>query len=147
MDDDARIGAILDAGKTIAVVGLSPDGQRPSHVVARYMQAQGYRILPINPTCAGKEILGETCHPTITSAVSAIATQGRCLDIVVCFRRPEHMPAIVAEAIAAGAAAIWMQHGVSHPGAAERAIQAGLAVIMDRCIKIEHAARRRTAEA
>ncbi|GIZ54079.1 CoA-binding protein [Noviherbaspirillum aridicola] len=142
-DEDSLIGDMLRGGSNLAVVGLSPDPGRASHEVAAYMQQQGWRIIPVNPVCAGRKILGEHCHASLADAAKALAAEGGRIDIVDCFRRPEHMPGIVAEAIAAGARHVWMQLGVSHPQAQAAAEQAGLGVVADRCIKIEHAARER----
>lgn len=132
--DDEAIAAILRDCKTIAVVGLSTRHDRPSHGVAEYLQAHGYRIVPVNPSYAGTSILGEPCHPTLQEAARAV---GR-IDIVDCFRRPETIPPLADEAIAIGACCLWMQLGVVNEGAAARAKAAGLLVVMDRCIKIEH---------
>ena len=118
------------AGKTIAVVGLSSDPLRPSHGVARYLQRQGYRIIPVNPY--EQLVLGERAYPNLREVPVPV-------DVVDVFRRPEFVPDVVEEAIAVGARALWLQFGVVHEEAARRAYEAGLAVIMDRCIKIEHA--------
>jgi predicted CoA-binding protein len=132
------IAAVLADSRTIAVVGLSTRPERPSHGVAQYMQLHGYRIVPVNPTYAGTHILGEYCYPTLTEAAAALARENGHIDIVDCFRKPEHMMPLVDEAIAVGARCIWMQLGVVHPAAAAKAEAAGLAVVMDKCIKIEH---------
>jgi hypothetical protein len=124
-----RIGGILQTARTIAVVGLSPKRYRPSYGVAEYMQRSGYRIIPVNPL--ETEILGEKCYPDLDSVPVAI-------DIVDIFRRPEHVPAIVEAAIRKGAKAVWMQEGVIHEEAAKKAVDAGLAVVMDRCILKDH---------
>jgi len=123
------IEKILRESRTIAVVGLSPNPSRPSHNVARYLQAQGYRIIPVNPKV--KEVLGERSYPDLTSVPEDV-------DVVDIFRRPEHVPAIVEAAIAKGVKAVWMQEGVVHKGAAARAREAGLMVVMDRCMLKEH---------
>ena len=127
MEDDAL--AILKSARTVAVVGLSPDPSRPSYAVASYLKRQGYRIIPVNPNAP--EVLGEKSYPDLRSVPEVI-------DVVDVFRRPEHVPAVVEEAIAVGAKAVWMQEGVIHPEAAERARQAGLRVVMDRCMLKEH---------
>lgn len=127
MQDDAL--AILKSARTVAVVGLSPDPARPSYVVASYLKRQGYRIIPVNPNAT--EVLGEKSYPDLRSVPEPI-------DVVDVFRRPEHVPPVVEEAIAVGAKAVWMQEGVVHPEAAERARQAGLRVVMDRCMLKEH---------
>ncbi len=128
---------ILGSCKTIAVVGLSPQWHRPSFFAAKYMQAHGYRIVPVNPGAA--EILGERCHPSVTAAAQALAAEGRRIDMVDCFRKSEDIPPIADEAIAIGATCLWLQLGVVHEAAAAKARAAGLDVVMDRCVKIEHA--------
>jgi hypothetical protein len=127
------ITALLRVSRNIAVVGLSSRPFRPSFGVAQYMQRAGYRILPVNPH--EMEVLGEKCYARLED-ISAP------LDIVDIFRRSEHVPEIVESAIRIGAKAVWMQEGVVHALAAERARQAGLLVIMDACILKEHARRR-----
>ena len=125
----ASIRRILRDSKTIAVVGLSPKPQRPSHQVARYLMAAGYIIIPVNP---GQDtILGLPCYRSL----KAIPTQ---VDMVDIFRRPETVLPIVEDAIAIGAKFIWMQEGIVHKEAAAKAEAAGLIVIMDRCTKIDH---------
>lgn len=125
----ASIRRILRDSKTIAVVGLSPKPQRPSHQVARYLMAAGYTIVPVNP---GQDtILGLPCYPSL----KAIPTQ---VDMVDIFRRPEAVLPIVEDAIAIGAKFIWMQEGIVHKEAAAKAEAAGIIVIMDRCTKIDH---------
>jgi predicted CoA-binding protein len=133
------IPALLVECRTIAVVGLSAKSDRPSHEVAQYMQAHGYRIIPVNPTYAGTYILGEHCYPTLTQAAAALSEQGTQIDLVNCFRKPEHIMSIVEEAIAVSARCIWMQLGIVNQAAASKAQAAGLTVIMDKCIKVEHA--------
>lgn len=118
------------AGKTIAVVGLSSDPMRPSHGVARYLQRHGYRIIPVNPY--EQLVLGERAYPNLREVPVPV-------DVVDVFRRPEFVPEVVEDAIAVGARALWLQFGVVHDEAARRAQAAGLAVVMDRCIKVEHA--------
>ncbi len=137
-DGSDPIAAVLADCRAIAVVGLSADPARPSHGVARYMQAHGYRIIPINPTYAGTRILSEHCYPSLTQAKAALAKEGVAIDLVNCFRRSEHIMPIVEEAIAIGARYIWMQLGIVNEGAGIKARAAGLTVVMDRCIKIEH---------
>ena len=134
MNQTELIEKILGESETIAVVGLSPNSDRPSHRVASYLQAQGYRIVPVNPTAP--EVLGECSYPDLASVPKAV-------DVVDIFRQPEHVPAIVEAAIAKGAKAIWMQEGIVHEEAAVRAAAAGLLVVMDRCMLKEH---RRLAE-
>ena len=128
---------ILGSCRTIAVVGLSPQWHRPSFFAAKYMQEHGYRIVPVNPTAA--TILGEPCYPSVTAAAEALAREGQRIDMVDCFRRTEDIPPLAAEAIAVGAKCLWQQIGVVHREAAAQAQAAGLDVVMDRCVKIEHA--------
>ena len=120
---------ILRKYRTIAVVGLSSDEARDSHSISAYMQAAGYRILPVNP--AETEVLGEKAYPTVASIPAAP-------EIVNVFRRPEAVPGIVDDAIAAGAKVIWMQEGIVNEDAAVKAREASLEVVMDRCIRTEH---------
>ena len=129
------ITELLKTSRTIAVVGLSSNRSRPSYGVAEYLQSVGYRIIPVNPN--ESEVLGEKSYP----GLEAIPEKVEIVDI---FRRSEAVPEIVESAIRIGAKAVWMQEGVMHPEAAERARQAGLAVIMDRCIFREHRLRFRT---
>jgi predicted CoA-binding protein len=123
---------ILTTYRRIAMVGLSADPMRPSHFAAIYMQAEGYDVIPVNPRYAGGEILGQQVY----GALSDIPGQ---VDIVDVFRKPEVLPAIADEAIAIGAKVLWMQLGIVNEEAAERARAAGLDVVMNRCVKIEHA--------
>jgi predicted CoA-binding protein len=125
----ADIKSILEESQTVAVVGLSPREERDSHRVAKYLQSQGYRIIPVNPKT--DEILGERSYPDLTSVPEPI-------DVVDVFRRSEAVPEIVEEAIKVGARTVWMQEGVIHEEAAARAREAGLQVVMDRCMMIEH---------
>lgn len=129
---ETEIDAILAGARTIAVVGLSEKPNRESNMVARYLQAHGYRIIPVNPAAA--EILGECSFPDLASIPKEIT-----IDVVDIFRRPEFIPAIVDGAITRGARVVWMQLGLAHNAAAEKARAAGLVVVMDRCMKIEHA--------
>ena len=124
---------ILRTCHTIAVVGLSPQWHRPSFFAAKYMHEHGYRIVPINPSAT--EILGRRSYPTVTAAAQA----GMKIDMVDCFRKSSDIPPIAEEAIAVGAKCLWMQIGVVNEEAAARARAAGLDVVMDRCVKIEHA--------
>jgi predicted CoA-binding protein len=121
---------ILKQYRRLAMVGLSPNPYRPSHFAALYMRAAGYEIFPVNPR--EREILGRRCCATLSEVPPP-------LEIVDIFREPSAVPAIFDEAIAAGAKVIWMQLGVIHEQAAIRALGAGLEVVMDRCVKIEHA--------
>lgn len=126
-----RIPYILRHYRTIAVVGLSPKPHRASFDVARYMQAAGYRIIPINPNAS--EVLGEKAYATLQEAA-----QHEKIDLVNCFRNSEDIPPIVDDAIAIGARAVWMQLDVAHPDAAAKAEAAGLLVVQNRCLKIDH---------
>jgi len=122
----------------IAVVGLSARADRPSHEVAEYLQGHGYRIVPVNPAYAGTPILGENCYETLAEAADALAAEGRQIGIVDCFRKSSEVGATVDEAIALQLPCVWMQLGVIDEAAAERARAAGMAVVMDRCMKVEH---------
>ena len=133
MNEADAIRQTLTHARTIAVVGLSPDPNRDSHSVARAMQSHGYRIVPVNPLAGVPEILGEPVYASLTEA----AEQNK-IDVVDCFRNSAHIPPIVDEAIAIGAKAVWMQLGVSHAAAARKAEAAGLRVVQNKCIKIEH---------
>ena len=124
-----QIAEMLRVCRTIAVVGLSAKRYRPSYGVAEYMQRAGYRIIPVNPH--ETEVLGEKCYPDLESVPEPI-------DIVDIFRRSEFVPEIVEAAIRKGAKAVWMQEGVVHEEAARRAREAGLEVVMDRCILKDH---------
>ena len=124
-----EISDLLRTARTIAVVGLSSKEWRPSHRVSEYMQNQGYRVIPVNPQ--ETEVLGERAYPDLESVPEKI-------DIVDIFRRSEYVPPIVESAIQIGARAVWLQEGVYHQAAAARATDAGLTVIMDRCILKEH---------
>jgi predicted CoA-binding protein len=137
MNQDDAIHAILDSCRTVAVVGLSPKPHRDSFGVARYMQAHGWRIVPVNPNAS--EILGEKAYPTLTEAA-----RHERIDLVNCFRNSADIPPIVDEAIAIGARAVWMQLGIAHAEAAAKARAAGLLVVQDRCLKIDHAANARS---
>ena len=125
------LAKLLRETKTIAVVGLSPSPSRPSHQVASYLQEHGYRIVPVNPNC--REVLGEKAFPSLLQ----VPKETR-IDLVNIFRRPDAVLPIVEEAIQIGARGVWMQEGVMHSGAAQIAESAGLWVIMDRCLMIEH---------
>ena len=135
----ASIASLLREVRTIAVVGLSPDPQRASHEVAAYLQAHGYRIIPVNPVCAGSDLLGEHCYASLTMAEKAMREQGLKIDLVDCFRKSDAIAAIADEAINICAGALWMQLGVINHAAAKKAEAANLQVVMDRCIKIDHA--------
>lgn len=126
----AEIKQILTQSKTIAVVGLSPKANRPSHDVARYLMAAGYTIIPVNP--GQTEILGLTCYANLTDIPVPV-------DIVDIFRRPDEVGPVVEQAVQIGAKVVWMQQGITNEAAAAVARAAGLKVIMDRCLKIDHA--------
>ena len=126
-----RIAHILNHSRTIAVVGLSPKPHRASFDVARYLQASGYRIVPVNPNAT--EVLGEKAYATLLEAA-----RHESIDLVNCFRNSEDIPPLVDEAIAIGAKAVWMQLGIVNSAAAVKAEAAGLLVVQDRCIKIDH---------
>ncbi|MHB1201159.1 MAG: CoA-binding protein [Polaromonas sp.] len=130
-----RIPYILKHCRTIAVVGLSPRSHRASFDVASYLQANGYRIIPVNPRLAGMQdqVLGERAYATLLEAA-----QHETIDLVNCFRRSEDIPPIIDEAIAIGAKAVWMQLGIAHQTAAAKAEAAGLLVVQDHCIKLDH---------
>jgi predicted CoA-binding protein len=132
-DSEAEITEILNTYRVVAVVGLSSDPHRPSYQVAQYLQEHGYRIVPVNPGC--QEVLGEKCYAGLRDIPFAV-------EIVDIFRKVEAIPAIVDDAIALGAKVVWMQQGLEEPHAARKAKQAGLRVVMDRCLKIEHSQRR-----
>ncbi|HYD61800.1 MAG TPA: CoA-binding protein [Noviherbaspirillum sp.] len=139
MDKEQQIiERILTESRNIAVVGLSAKANRPSHEVAQYLQAHSYRIIPVNPAYAGTHILGEMCHATLAEADAAVKKEGGRIDVVDCFRKSEEVGHAVDEAIAVGARCVWMQLGVIDEQAAARAEKAGLDVVMDKCIKIEH---------
>lgn len=134
MDKVDPIGQLLTTARTVAVVGCSAKPERDSHRVAAYLQRAGYRMIPVNPGL--DEVLGEQCYPDLASIPGDVA-----IDIVDVFRRSDAVPPIAEAAIERGARALWLQLGVSNPEAERRAAEAGLIVISDRCIKIEHAAR------
>ena len=133
INDPETIKRILDECRTIAVVGLSSKSTRPSHGVAAYMQRHGYRVIPVNPN--EREVLGEKAYASLRKVPEGI-------DLVDVFRRSEEAGAAVDEAIAIGAKAVWLQEGVIDHDAAQRAVDAGLLVAMDRCWLKEHARRR-----
>ncbi len=130
VDDIVGLRRILAQSRSIAVVGLSAHWYRPSYFAAQYMQGKGYRVIPVNPGQA--MILGERCHPSL-------AAIGQAVDIVDCFRKPQDIVPIAREAVAIGAKVLWMQLGIRNEEAAQIALAGGLTVVMDRCVKIEHA--------
>ncbi|HWH42680.1 MAG TPA: CoA-binding protein [Usitatibacter sp.] len=128
-DDSEKTRRILRENRTIAVVGLSAQWHRPSYFAAKYMQEHGYRVIPVNPTY--DTILGEKCFRSLRDIPGKV-------DIVDCFRKSAEIPAIAEDAIAIGAKVLWMQLGVTNAEARQRAEAAGLEVVEDRCVKIEH---------
>jgi predicted CoA-binding protein len=128
---DQELGNLLDAMRTVAVVGLSPRPDRPSHQVASYLQAQGYRVRPVHP--GEPAILGE---PAVGS-LAQIEDPGS-VDVVNVFRRPDALPALVDEAKALGIGTLWFQLGVTHPEAEAAALDAGIDLVVDRCLLVEH---------
>ena len=128
--DERTIQDIVRSARTIAIVGLSPNVLRPSNFVGFYLQRHGYRIVPVNPK--EREILGETSYPTLAAIPFPV-------DVVDVFRAPEAVPGIAEEAVQIGARALWLQFGVISPEGAAIAERGGLRVVMDRCMKVEHA--------
>lgn len=124
--------------RTIAVVGLSPKADRPSYGVSQVMQQHGYRIIPVNPTCAGSTILGEHCYASLTEAHEDLKATGVDIDIVDCFRKSADIGPVADEAIQIGAKTLWMQAGIVNQEAAAKARAAGMTVIMDRCLKVDY---------
>ena len=131
MNGDDKIKDLLEQSRTIAVVGVSNKPERDSHRVAAYLQRAGYRMIPVNPVV--EEVLGQRCYPDLASIPSEVE-----VDIVDVFRRSDFVPGIFEEAIERGAGAVWLQLGISHPDAERWAAAAGLEVVSNRCIKIEH---------
>jgi predicted CoA-binding protein len=125
------VRAILRSARTIAVVGLSPRPERPSHQVAAYLQRAGFRIVPVNP--GHLSILGEHSYPTLAAAAAAHA-----IDVVDVFRRSEFAGAVVDDAIRVRPRLIWLQRGVVDPAAEQRAAAAGIPFVMDRCLMVDH---------
>ncbi len=120
---------ILETVKTLAVVGLSSKKERPGYTVPAYMQQAGYRIIPVNPNL--EQALGEKAYPDLLAVPEPV-------DLVLIFRRSEHVPPVVQQAIDIGAKVVWMQLGIVHEAAAARARAAGLEVVMDSCIMVDH---------
>jgi predicted CoA-binding protein len=131
-DSAAEITEILHNYRVVAVVGLSNNPDRPSYRVAQYLQEHGFRIVPVRPGC--REILGERCYAGLKDIPFPV-------EIVDIFRQVDAIPIIVDDAIAVGAKVVWMQLGLEEPHSARQAKQAGLQVVMDRCLKIEHGQR------
>jgi len=130
VDDIAGLRRILAQSRVIAVVGLSAQWHRPSYFAAKYMQEHGYRIIPVNPSYDA--VLGEKCYPSVAAIPGPV-------DVVDCFRKPEEIVPLAREAASKGARVLWMQLGIRNDEAARIASDAGLDVVMDRCMKIEHA--------
>ena len=130
VDDIAGLRRILARSRTLAVVGLSAQWHRPSYFAAKYMQDHGYRIVPVNPRY--DEVLGQKCYPDLRSIPHPV-------DLVDCFRKSSDIPPLADDAIAIGAKVLWMQLGIVNHEASQRASAAGLDVVMNRCVKIEHA--------
>lgn len=128
--DPETIRRLLTTARTVAVVGLSPNVLRPSNFVGFYLQRHGYRVVPVNPR--ESEILGERSYPSLSAIPFPV-------DVVDVFRAPEAVPGIAEEAAAIGARALWLQFGVISPEGAALAAEGGLDVVMDRCMKVEHA--------
>ena len=130
VDDIAGLRRILAGVRTLAVVGLSANWNRPSNFAAKYMQDHGYRVIPVNPRYT--QVLGERSYPDLASIPGTV-------DVVDCFRKPSEMVLLAHAAVAIGAKVLWMQLGLRNDEAARIATDAGLDVVMDRCVKIEHA--------
>ncbi len=129
LTSDEEIKQLIGSAKTIAVVGLSKDPNKDSYRVAKYLQDHGYKIIPVNPTIS--EVLGEKAYPSLKEVPEPV-------DIVDVFRRPEDVPPIAEAAVGIKAKAFWMQLGIVNDSAAKTAADAGLKVVMDRCLKVEH---------
>lgn len=129
MNNDQMMKDILLSAKTIASVGLSSNQEKESYWIVLYLKEQGYRIIPVNPTA--DEILGEKAYPDLESVPEKV-------DVVQVFRRPEDVPPVVDSAIKIGAKVVWMQEGIVHEEAAQKAREAGLQVVMDACMRMTH---------
>lgn len=134
MNDASEIRSALESARTIAVVGCSPNPDRPSNAIARYLREQGYRVIPVNP--GHRQILGETCYRSLTEIPTDVK-----IDIVDVFRRSDQVALVAEQAIERGAGFFFMQQGVIDADSAERLEAAGIPVAMDRCILVEHATR------
>ena len=130
--DRTRLAELVGNARRIAVVGLSRKPDRPSHGVAAYLQRAGYTIIPVNP--AGGVTLGEPVHPDLRSAAAAAGP----IDIVNIFRRSEHIPALLEQLLEVRPQLVWMQVGIRHPEVARKLDEAGIAVVMDRCLAVDH---------
>ena len=131
MDDIQTLRRILHESRVVAMVGLSADWYRPSYFAAKYLQEHGYKVIPVNPRYAGKQVLGETCYASLREIPGRV-------DVVDVFRRTEDVAPVADEAIALGAKVLWQQIGVKNEAAAAKARAAGMDAVMDRCMKIEH---------
>jgi uncharacterized protein len=138
MNEPAVIQEMLEHTRTIAVVGLTDREGRASYGVSRFMQSQGYRIIPINPLIESS--LGERAYPDLDAAAAALARESVRIDLVNVFRAPQHVPAIVADVIRLGVPRLWLQEDVIHPAAAAQAETAGVKVVMNHCILKERMA-------
>ena len=130
VDDISGLRRILTRSRSLAIVGVSANWFRPSYFAAKYMQDHGYRIIPVNPNYT--EVLGQKCYPELAAIPEPV-------DIVDCFRRPGEIVPLARDAVAIGAKVLWMQLGIRNDEAATIAADAGLDVVMNRCVKIEHA--------
>jgi hypothetical protein len=128
---DENLKDILKKARTVAVVGISHKEERDSHMVAKYLKTHGYKIIPVNPKYKDKEVLGEKCYASLNDIPGHV-------DIVDIFRNIEAIPGVVDQAVEIKAGCVWMQLGLSHEEAAKKARSAGLCVIENRCMKIEH---------
>jgi uncharacterized protein len=129
IEDDAELRNILSSVRTVATVGVSSNPEKPSYGIFQYLAEAGYRMIPVNPTI--QEVMGRPSYPNLRSIPEKI-------DVVQVFRKPEDVPAVVEDAIQVGAKVVWMQEGVVNDHAAARAEQAGLKVVMDRCMMKTH---------
>ena len=134
MNEDAEITSILEDAKTVAVVGLAADPSAASYHVAEYLQQQGYRVIPVNPTAEGSEILGEKVYASVADIPERV-------DVVDVFRRSDRTDAPIDDAIAANAKTVWLQLGIRNDEGIERARKAGLRAVQDHCMRIEHGKR------
>jgi predicted CoA-binding protein len=132
------IEQILRAARTVAIVGASNKPERASNEVGEYLQSQGYRVIPINPAYAGQQIYGEKVYASLQEAADALAHNGTRIDVVDCFRKPDEIPPIAHDAIDVRAGTLWMQLGIENRAAADLARAAGLDVVMNHCMLIEH---------
>jgi predicted CoA-binding protein len=137
MNDPEVIEEMLTTARTIAVVGMSDKTWRASHNIGRYLAGKGYRVLPVNPSL--DRIMDMTCYPDLSTADAAARAEGGGIDLVDVFRAPEHVPAIVEDVIRLGIPYLWLQDGVIHPDAVDRARSAGVKCVQNDCIFRQHA--------